>query len=110
MKNIKLVLIIFAILGTITVLVFGFGYMDVLMTKTVGKAKQNAKREVFEQTQSYVEGKRQSALKYYQEYLKATPEQQMSLKGIISQDFANFDEDEYLKGDLLIFIRKCKYN
>ena len=38
-----------------------FGWNDVFYTKTVGKAKQNAERTVFEETQSYVEGKRQEA-------------------------------------------------
>lgn len=105
--------IILTIIGSILLLVvlyFGLGYLGVIGTKTIGKAQQNAKREVFEQTQSYVEGKRQAALKYYKEYQQAEETQKQGLKNIISQDFANFDEDQYLTGELRNFIHNCKYN
>lgn len=89
---------------------YAFGWIDVHQTKTIFKAKEDAKREVFENTQSYVEGKRQSALKYYKEYKQADENQKRGLKSIISQDFANFDEDKYLTGELRDFIHGCKYN
>lgn len=111
MKNwiigIALTILVF---GGLIGLSYGFGWIGVHLTKTIYKAKENAKREVFEQTQSYVEGKRQSALKYYQEYQKADESQKQGLKSIISQDFANFDEDKYLTGELRNFIHGCKYN
>ena len=46
--------------GILAIMIFSIstGYFDVFYTKTVGKAKQNAQREVYEETQSYVEGKR----------------------------------------------------
>ena len=96
--------------GGLIGLSYAFGWIGVHQTKTIYKAKENAKREVFEQTQSYVEGKRQSALKYYQEYQKADESQKQGLKSIISQDFASFDEDKYLTGELRNFIHGCKYN
>ena len=105
----KLILIGIAILIGLVLLDFGTGYLGVLKTKTVGKAQQNAEREVFEESQSYVEGKRQAAIKYYKEYRLATNEQKQSLEFIIAQDFANFDEDKYLSGELKAFIKKCKY-
>jgi hypothetical protein len=98
------------VIGGLIGLSYAFGWVGVHQTKTIYKAKENAKREVFEQTQSYVEGKRQSALKYYQEYQKANESQKQGLKSIISQDFANFDEDKYLTGELRNFIHGCKYN
>ena len=61
-------------LGVLIVLIglnFVFGWTDVYFTKTVGKAQQNAQRTVFEETQSYVEGKRQEVTKLRFEYLKA---------------------------------------
>ena len=98
------------VIGGLIGLSYGFGWIGVHQTKTIYKAKENAKREVFEQTQSYVEGKRQSALKYYQEYQKSDESQKQGLKSVISQDFANFDEDKYLTGELRNFIHGCKYN
>jgi len=98
------------VIGGLIGLSYAFGWIGVHQTKTIYKAKENAKREVFEQTQSYVEGKRQSALKYYQEYQKADESQKQGLKSIVSQDFANFDEDKYLTGELRNFIHGCKYN
>lgn len=89
---------------------YAFGWIGVHQTKTIFKAKEDAKRQVFEQTQSYVEGKRQAALKYYKEYQQANESQKQGLKSIISQDFANFDENKYLTGELRNFIHNCKYN
>ncbi|WP_159522903.1 hypothetical protein [Sunxiuqinia indica] len=97
-------------IGLMIGLSYAFGWIGVHQTKTIGKAQQNAKREVFEQTQSYVEGKRQAALKYYKEYQQADEDAKKGLKGIVSQDFANFDEDKYLTGELRNFIHNCKYN
>lgn len=110
MKTFKIVLISVAILIALIALDFGFGFVGVFKTKTVGKAQENAKREVFEQTQSYVEGKRQAALKYYKEYQQCEESQKQGLKNIISQDFANFDEEKYLTGEVKRFISMCKYN
>jgi hypothetical protein len=103
------IIITIVVLGGSIGLSYAFGWIGVHQTKTIYKAKENAKREVFEQTQSYVEGKRQSALKYYKEYLSADESQKLGLKSIISQDFANFDEDQYLQGELRMFIHDCKY-
>lgn len=104
--------IILAIVITIIVLVilsFAFDWLNVFRTQTIGKAQQNAEREVFEQTQSYVEGKRQAALKYFKEYSLANDSTKKNLKYIIALEFANFDEKQYLTGELYDFIYKCKY-
>jgi len=89
---------------------FGFGWFDVVMIKTVGKAKQNAKREVYETSQSYIEGKRQEAVKQYSEYLKdETQEDKDAIKNIVGMSFANFDEALLQDKVLQEFIRSCKY-
>lgn len=106
----KYLLLLVLILITLIVLDFGFGYLGVFKTKTIGKAQQNAQREVFEQTQSYVESKRQCAVKYYKEYVKLPDSSKAGLRAIVAHDFANFDEDKYLNGEILRFIKLCKYN
>jgi len=104
--------IVLGIIGGIVLLLalsLGLGWFDVFAIKTVDKAKQNAKREVFEQSQSYVEGKRQEALKLYQEYhLCKDEDSKKALKYVISQKFANVDESIFT-GELRIFIHKMKY-
>lgn len=99
------------ILGIVLLIgvVFGLGYLGVSFTKTVGKSQQNANREIFEQTQSYVEGKRQEALKYYKEWKRAqTPEDKKTIESLVSQSFANFDETK-LEGEVQTFVYNCKY-
>jgi hypothetical protein len=108
MKTSKIVLLSFVTLLLIIALIFGLGYVGVFHTKTIGKAQQNANREVFEQTQSYVEGKRQELIKDYHEWLNAKSEDKIAIEGIIRQSFANFDEDKYLTGDLYNFLHKIK--
>lgn len=101
--------IFFALIMVFTALDYGFGYFGVLKTKTVYKAKQDAKREVFEQTQSYVEAKRQEALKLYKEWNQAESEaEKKMLEEIVAHSFANFDEDK-LPNQLKLFVYNCKY-
>ena len=110
MKNgLKIGLIVIAFFVAIVGFSFGMGWTDVLYTKTVGKAKQNAQREVFEQTQSYVEGKRQMALKYYKEYQAADESGKRAIKELVALDFANVDEEEILTGRVRQFVIDCKY-
>ena len=109
MKTWKIVLISIASVILLISLSFAFGWVDVFSTKTVGKAKQNVQREIFEQTQSYVEGKRQEALKYYREYTKSDEDGKQAIKEIVAQSFANFDEEK-LNGKVKLFVYNCKYN
>jgi len=100
-------------LGVLVALVglsYAFGWIGVHQTATIGKAKQNAQREVFEETQSYVEGKRQEALKLYKEYNQATDQDSKNaICYLVSQSFANFDDDK-LDGKVRAFVENCKYN
>lgn len=83
------------------------GWFHVFETRTVGKAQQNAQREVFEETQSFVESKRQEALKWYKEY-QDNPENRAAIEEMVAHSFANFDEN-LLQGPVRDFVYKCKY-
>jgi hypothetical protein len=86
-----------AIIGIIVVLCavdLGTGYFGVLKTKTVGKAQQNASREVFEQTQSFVESKREELAKLHHEWMKSDAENKKDIEGTIRVSFANFDAEK----------------
>lgn len=98
-----------AVVAVIIALAFTFGWAGVGFTKTVGKAQQDARREVFEHSQSYVEGKRQEALKYRLEYTRADSDaDRRAIQSTIVMAFANFDEN-LLDGELRTFIHRMKY-
>lgn len=108
MRTFKIILVSLGILIGLIGLDFAFGYIGVFKTKTVGKARMDAEREVFENSQSYVEGKRQEALKFYKEYKSAEPEEKVAIAQMVSHSFANFDEEK-LTEPLRSFVYKCKY-
>ena len=86
------------------------GYFGVLRTKTVEKAQQNANREVFEQTQSYIEGKREDLAKYNHEWRKSDAEGRKAVEALIRQQFANFDEEKIIDPDLHEFLHWIMHN
>ena len=73
-----------------------------------GPKKENIRRKVFEETQSYVEGKRQDAIRYYKEYMKADESEQATILELVSMSFANFDETK-LNPKLKAFVEIAKY-
>ncbi len=86
-----------------------FGWFDVGYTKTVGKAQQNAERTVFEESQSYVEGKRQEVTKLRHEYLIAKDkDEKEAIKATLRSSLANFDKSK-LDYDLKAFIDSTTY-
>jgi len=114
MKPGKLITIsLLALLGLFIIgsgLDLAFGWFNVYKTATIGKAQQDAERKVFEETQSYVHGKRQEALKLYKEWSEAdSPEEKKALEAYVSMNFAYFDESKHMEGELKAFIVHCKY-
>lgn len=107
-KGFGLLVLVSALLLGLT---YGFGWFGVGYTKTVGKAQKKAEREVYEQTNSFVKGKKQEVIKYYKEFLEAeTAEEKQAIKSIVSMSLADFNEDEYItEPKLLIFIKQSKY-
>jgi hypothetical protein len=103
-----------SILGTILlifVFLFAANEFEIFGTKFWGVRKENARREVFEQTQSYVEAKRQELVKLHHEWEMAKPEDKVSIEFMIRQDFANFDENKLSNSpELYNFLKKVKYN
>ena len=76
---------------TIIALLFGGNALGLWSYSVFAPKRENARREVFENTQSFVEGKRQSLTKYYNEFRKADAVEKEVLRMLILQDFANFD-------------------
>ena len=108
MKAVNVILLSILGLAIIFGLTLGFGWFGVYATKTVGKAQQNANREVFEQTQSYIEAKRQELTKLHHEWMQANQSDKLPIEAIIRQSFANFDESKITDPDLYTFLKSVK--
>lgn len=94
-----------AIIGVI-VLAFALEVGGLKWERYFAPQHENVKREVFENTQSYVHGKSQDLAKYYEEYSKADdPQKKEAIASIIKMNFADFDvttlRSEQLKGFLI---------
>jgi hypothetical protein len=102
MKQIIGLVILFLALGVIVS--FSIGWFQVAYTSTVGKAQQNAERKVFEQSQSYMEGKRQEVTKLKYEYLTTKdPQERAAIRATLRSSLANFDLTK-LDPDLKAFV------
>ena len=101
------IIILIAMLG----LGFATGELNVLYTKTVGKAQQNANREVYEETNSFTRAKRAEAIKLYRQYNEAkTEKEKAAIATIARMSFADFNEDKYITDyTLRKWIKKVKY-
>jgi hypothetical protein len=109
MKTSKIILIVILSFIGLVVLDFGGEYYGLIKLGFFGPKRENVKRTIFENTQSYVEGKRQDALKYRLEYLKEKdPVAKEAIRMTIVQSFANFDESK-LEPELASFIHDMKY-
>ena len=104
-------IVIGAILGFFA-LIFLANEFEIFGTKFWGVRKENARREVFEQTQSYVEGKRQTLVKLHHEWMNADDTSKKALESTIRMTFSDFDEEKYLADfpELRNFLKKIKYN
>lgn len=74
-------------------LVFGLNYFGLVSFRFFAPKYENARREVYENTQSYVEGKRQSIVKHYSEWRKSDEDEKVAIRSIVLQEFANFDTE-----------------
>jgi len=71
---------------------------------------ENVRRETFENTQSYVEGKRQELVKLRLEYIREQdPIAKKAIKQTIAESFANFDESKITEPELRGFLHEMKY-
>lgn len=88
--------LLYSLLGFVVVLaiVFVLNVLGLVSFRFFAPKYENARREVYENTQSYVEAKRQAITKYYNEYRKALPADKLSIRAIVLQEFANFDTEK----------------
>jgi hypothetical protein len=101
-------IVIGSIIG-LFLLIFLANEFSIFGTKFWGVRQQNARREVFEQTQSYVEGKRQELIKLHHEWNKASADDKIAIEATIRMNFANFDESKIEQPELYSFLKTIKY-
>ena len=92
MPKSKIALIVFLCAISIVALSFFFGGLDLALMKTFLPAKENVRREVFENTKSYTHGKIQDLAKYYEEYQNT--EDKEAVAAIIKMRFSDFDAEK----------------
>lgn len=101
-------IVIGSIIG-LFLLIFLANEFSIFGTKFWGVRKENARREVFENTQSYVEGKRQELIKLHHEWNKASADDKIAIEATIRMNFANFDESKIEQPELYSFLKTIKY-
>jgi hypothetical protein len=102
-------LIIIGLITGLFLLIFLVNEFSIFGTKFWGVRKENARREVFEQTQSYVEGKRQELIKLHHEWNKADADSKLAIEATIRASFATFDESKIEQPELYSFLKTIKY-
>lgn len=92
------VLVVLFLLG-----LYGLGWMKFFEPK-----KENIRREIFEQTQSYTHAKIQDLAKIHSEYSKADAKGKEALRQMIIMRFAEFDETKIKPQKLRNFLTNTR--
>jgi len=99
-------LVVLIILGMS--LTFGGRFFSLEMNKFFGTKEQDVKREIFEQSQSYVHGMSQELGKYYAEYQGATQEDREAMKAVIQVRFSAFDSSNLTSPEMKTFLTNMR--
>lgn len=107
----KIALITIASIIGLFALIFAANEFEIFGTRFWGVRKENARREVFEQTQSYYDGKRQQLAKYHHEWNNADNDNKIAIEATIRSSFTGkdleiFDNDPILHGFLSNVLNK----
>ena len=105
----RIVLIVIGLIIGLFLLIFISNEFEIFGVRYWGVRKENARREVFEQTQPYVEGKRQELIKLHHEWNNADADGKLAIEATIRMSFANFDESKIEQSELYSFLKSIKY-
>lgn len=85
--------------------VFSLNVVGLINLQFWGAQYENTRREIFENTKSYKEGKKQDLIKYRLEYLKAeSVEEKQAITSTIRMMFSNYNSDN-LEPELKSFLQ-----
>lgn len=88
----------------LVVLLFFFGALDLSFTKWYAPKKENIRREVFEETKSYVHGKQQMLGKLYGEWQDAAYDEREAIEATIKMQIADIEADDISNETLREFL------
>lgn len=82
--------------------------MGVFVTKTTGVAMADAKTEVFQHTQAYIEGQNKTARKMYMEWVSAEKEDKETLCKLAGNSFSATDLTIIKDKDIRAWLEDCR--
>ena len=99
----KIVIIVFVFIASI----FALDYFGVLWQSVIAPKREEVRREVFEQTKSYREGKRQELVRYRLQYIRATNEdERQAIASTVRMSMADVNPEEF-NPELKQFLNTC---
>jgi len=104
MSKTKLTFILIGCFIAVILIAGALNIIDIGFYRTFEPMREDARREVFENTRSYVHGKLQDLAKYYQEYQEADDTTKLVIKSVIQIQFAEFDADNVKSDKLKMFL------
>jgi len=108
-QELKVGLTVTSVIVGLLLLVFLIGLYELGWMKFFEPKKENIRREIFEETQSYVHGKIQDLAKYYEEYNKTDSQKDKeSIRQLIIMRFAEFDETKIKSVKLRNFLTNMR--
>lgn len=105
MKRVAVSLIIVFALGAI---VWGLNAFGLVTFRFFAPKYENARREVFEETKSYVHGMVQDLGKYMYEWQTGDKETRLAIEAVIRVRYANFPASKVKDPALRAFLQKCR--
>jgi hypothetical protein len=104
----KVILSIIAVIFCILAITWIAQGNDFFLYKVFGPAREQVRRQTFEETKSYNQGMVQELQNMQFEYIKADKEHKAALASVILHRAADYPEDR-MPSDLRDFIRSLKY-
>ena len=98
--TVKVIIVLVALVGV----VIGFQLGGLRFAEFFRPKWQDVERKTFERTRSYTHGKTQDLAKYFEEFQKADPDEQVAIKALIRMGFAEFDEKTIHNDTLRLFL------
>lgn len=93
------------VIGGMIALSFGMGLLDNTYLATVGKQRENIKREVFKESKSYVEGMIEDLSNYKREFERTDDmAEKEQIANMIDAEFSNFDMNKIENASLYNFL------
>lgn len=87
---------------------FGFEVLGIKKEGVTQPMREDVRREVFEGTRSYNEGKEQQLAKYRLEWMKGDAATKAALEATIQASFANFDKNKLNSFELMQFLTQVR--